>query len=194
MRVHLVYAHPLAGSFAAAARDTAMRALAARGHAVDLLDLYTEGFEPRLSAEERERYHDTPANQATVAGYVERVRAAEALVLVFPAWNFGPPAILKGWLDRVMVPGVAFKLVDGDIRPALTNIRHFSVVTSYGQRGWVVRWVIGDPLRKMLMRSFRRCLHPRARTRWMPLYDMNRIDDARRRRFLDRLDTAFRRL
>ncbi|MEZ5666872.1 MAG: NAD(P)H-dependent oxidoreductase [Alphaproteobacteria bacterium] len=194
MRIHLVYAHPLPTSFAASACSAVYKALVGAGHEVDLLDLYQEDFEPRLSAQERARYHEAPDNADGVASHVQRLRAAEGLVLVFPTWNFGPPAILKGWMDRVLLPGVAFRLDDGNIRPALTNIRHFSVVTSYGQRGWIVRWVIGDPLRKQFMRSLRRCMHPRARTRWLPLYDMNRIGDAERRLFLERLDSTYRHL
>jgi NAD(P)H dehydrogenase (quinone) len=193
MKVHLVYAHPLPTSFAAAASARVRSALEASGHQVDLLDLYAEGFEPRLSPEERAGYHEVPANRAPVAPYVARLQAADALVLVFPAWNFGPPAILKGWLDRVLLPGVSFELADGRIRPALTNITRFAVVTSYGQRGWVVRWVIGDPLRKQLLRAMRWCMSRRARTRFLALYDMNTADQGRRERFLARLDRCFRR-
>ncbi|MGF1624608.1 MAG: NAD(P)H-dependent oxidoreductase [Alphaproteobacteria bacterium] len=192
MKVHLVYAHPLDSSFAAAALARVRSALEAAGHSIDLLDLYAEDFEPRLSAAERRVYHDVPDNRAGVQPYVDRLQAAEALVLVFPAWNFGPPAILKGWFDRVMLPGVSFDLRDGRIRPALTNIRRFAVVTSYGQQGWIVRWIIGDPLRKQLLRAMRRCMNPRARTRWHACYDMNNADDKRRARFLDRLDRSFR--
>ena len=52
-----------------------------------------------------------------------RLQAAEALVLCFPVWNFGYPAILKGFFDRVFLPGVSFKMVDGKVRPNLWNIR-----------------------------------------------------------------------
>lgn len=193
MRVHVVFAHPLAGSFAAAALARVCAGLEASGHQVDLLDLYADGFDPRLTAEERRIYHEVPANRSPVAAYVERLQAAEALVLVFPAWNFGPPAILKGWFDRVLLPGVAFELADGRIRPALTNIGRFAVVTSYGQRGWVVRWVIGNPLRKQLLRAMRWCMSPRAQVRWLAFYDMNNADQQRRERFLARLDDSFRR-
>lgn len=194
MRVHLVYAHPLADSFAAAACARVRKALEASNHEIDLLDLYAEDFEPRLSASERACYHDVPQNQSSVQSYVDRLQAADALVLVFPSWNFGPPAILKGWFDRVLLPGVSFDLSGGKIKPALTNITRFAVVTSYGQRNWIVRWIIGDPLRKQLLRALRRCMHPRARTCWMVFYDMNRADHDRRSRFLDRLDSRFRQL
>ncbi|TJW38975.1 MAG: flavodoxin family protein, partial [Mesorhizobium sp.] len=59
----------------------------------------------------------------TTAPYVARLQKAEALVLSFPVWNYGYPAILKGFFDRVFLPGVSFKLVDGKVQPSLHNIR-----------------------------------------------------------------------
>ena len=59
-------------------------------------------------------------------------RAAEALIFSFPVWNFGYPAILKGFLDRVLLPGVSFRLVDGQVRPNLTHIQKLAAVTTYG--------------------------------------------------------------
>src|SRR5215471_19168282 len=108
MRILLVLAHPLPESFAASIARTAREALLARGHAVDLLDLYREDFDPRLTAAERAGYFDAPYDVSGVAGLVARLKAAEGLVLVFPQWWFGFPAILKGFFDRVLAPGVAF--------------------------------------------------------------------------------------
>ena len=58
----------------------------------------------------RRSYHDTATNTGPVQTYVDRLRAADALVLVFPVWNYGYPAILKGFFDRVFLPGVSFDL------------------------------------------------------------------------------------
>ena len=87
MRVLLVHAHPVADSFSAALCAAIQEALGAAGHQVDLCDLYAERFDPVLSADARARYHDPRANLAGVEPYVERLRAAEALVLCFPVWD-----------------------------------------------------------------------------------------------------------
>ena len=136
MRVLVLYAHPVPESFGAAIHETVVASLKAAGHEVDDCDLYAEGFDPVLSCEERRGYHDTDSNTLPVAAYVERVKRAEALVLCFPVWNFGYPAILKGFLDRVFLPGVSFKMVDGKAQPALHNIRRLVAVTSYGGSRW----------------------------------------------------------
>lgn len=95
MRVHVVYAHPSPNSFAAAVHRQIVQGLAARGHEVDDLDLYADHFQPVLTHEEREVYYEVGANLAGVERYVERLRAAEALILCFPTWWYGMPAILK---------------------------------------------------------------------------------------------------
>ena len=136
MRVLVLYAHPVPESFGAAVHETVVATLRGAGHEVDDCDLYADGFDPVLSRDERRGYHDTETNARPVAAYVERVKAAEALVLCFPVWNFGYPAILKGFLDRVFLPGVSFAMVDGKAQPALHNIRRLAAVTSYGGSRW----------------------------------------------------------
>ena len=117
MRILIVYAHPRADSLAAALRDATKSALEARGHEVELRDLYAEGFQPAMSAEERGRHHDVPRNLDGIEDHVASLQRAEALVLVHPTWWYGMPAMLKGWFDRIWVPGVAFRLGDGPIEP-----------------------------------------------------------------------------
>ena len=96
MRVLVLYAHPVETSFNAALHATIVKALNASGHTVDDCDLYAEGFDPVLSRQERLDYHDVALCRKPVERHVERLLSAEALVLSFPVWNFGYPAILKG--------------------------------------------------------------------------------------------------
>lgn len=185
MRVLVIHVHPVETSFNAALHRTVVESLTAAGHDVDDCDLYAEGFDPVLSRDERLGYHDVASNRAPVQGYVDRVMRAEAIVLVYPVWNFGFPAMLKGFFDRVFLPGVSFKLVDGKVRPALTHIRRFAAVTSYGGSRWRAL-LVGDPPRKVVMRVLRITmgLPP---TRYLAHYDMNRSTDASRAAFLARV-------
>src|ERR1700682_3266603 len=131
MRVLVVYAHPLSDSFAAALRDVVLKRLRENGHEVDHCDLYAEGFDPVLTASERRAYNTAHPDLTAVEPYVARLRAAEALVLCFPTWWYGMPAILKGWFDRVWARGVAFELPPGGgaITPALGNIKKSAALT-----------------------------------------------------------------
>ena len=184
MRALVLWAHPVSDSYNAALHAATVEALEARGWEVDDCDLNAEGFSPVLTEAERRGYHDIPGNIEPVRDHVERLRAAQALVLVFPVWNFGYPAILKGYFDRVFLPGVSFVLEGGKVRGNLHNIRRLAAITTYG--GDRVRaFLAGDPPRKVVTRALRRVMHPAARTRYLALYDMNRADDARRAAFLD---------
>jgi putative NADPH-quinone reductase len=163
------------------------------GHEVDDCDLYAEGFDPVLTAAER-RVYNTPTPELTaVMSYVDRLRRAEALVLCFPTWWYGLPAILKGWFDRVWTPGVAFELPvgGGAILPALRNIRKFAVVTTYGSPWWLVKVVLRDPVRAVLFGGLRRLCARGADSVFLALYNIDAADRARCARFLARVERRF---
>ncbi len=182
VRALVLAAHPVRDSFGQALHAKTVETLEARGWEVDDCDLYAEGFDPVLSEAERRGYHDAPDNIAPVRDYVERLRAAQALVMVFPVWNFGYPAILKGFLDRVFLPGVSFNLEDGQVQPNLTHIRRLAAVTTYG--GTRLRAMLcGDPPRKCVTRAVWHVCRPRT-MKYLALYDMNRATQDQRVRFL----------
>jgi NAD(P)H dehydrogenase (quinone) len=181
-KVLVLFAHPCEESFSSALKGVVVDTLVRRGWDVDLCDLYAEGFDPVLSAEGRRGYHDVPTNTQAVQGYVDRLRAADALVFVYPVWNFGFPAILKGFIDRVFLPGVSFRLENGLVAPALTNIRKMAAVTTYGATKWRAM-LASDPPRHVVKRALWFVARP-DKLRYLALHDMNRADDAKRRRYL----------
>lgn len=172
MKAMVLYAHPCPESFNAAVHETVVSTLEGRGWEVDDCDLNAEGFMPVLTELERRGYHDQPVNIEPVAEYVDRIRKAEALIMVFPVWNFGYPAILKGFLDRVFLPGVSFALGDdGKVRPNLRNIRKLVACTTYGGKR-TRAMLVGDPPRKCVTRAVWHVCRP-DKTRYIALYDMN---------------------
>jgi putative NADPH-quinone reductase len=182
MRALVLFAHPCEESFSASLHKVVVDKLASKGWEVDDCDLYAEGFQPVLTADERRGYHDVATNTDPVAGYVERVRKADALVMVFPVWNYGYPAILKGFFDRVFLPGVSFAMKDGVVVPTLQNLRRIAAVTTYGGSWWRTT-VMGNPPRKIIMRQMRGLSRPE-KLRFLALYDMNRVTAESRATFL----------
>ena len=173
MRVLVVYCHPVETSYNAALHQQVVHSLRDAGHEVDDCDLYAEGFNPVMSRAERLGYHEVPANQAPVQGYVDRLQRAEALVLCFPTWCFGLPAMLKGYFNRVLMPGVAFDISDpANVRPALTHLRRISAVVTYGRPRWTA-WFMGDPPRKAVTRYLRLLSGSRARIDYHACYHLN---------------------
>ncbi|MER9582884.1 NAD(P)H-dependent oxidoreductase [Mesorhizobium sp. M0276] len=186
MNVLVLYAHPVETSFNAGLHRMIVERLMAAGHTVDDCDLYAEGFDPRLTRRERLDYHNQRGSSDAVASYVERLLRADALVLSYPVWNYGFPAILKGFFDRIFLPGVSFKLVDGKVQPSLHNIRKVAAVTTYGGSRFRAM-LMGDPPRKLIKRMLRATVKPGAPVSYLAHYAMNLSTDGTRKAFVARV-------
>jgi len=186
-----VYCHPSETSFTAAVRDRALAGLHAAGHDVRVSDLYADGFVPELSAWERTNHLAPPETKPDIAEYAANLRWCEALVLVYPTWWAGQPAMLKGWIDRVWVAGVAYELPEGAnrIRPRLHNIRRIVAITTHGSTKFV-NALEGEGGKRIVTRSLRVLCSKRARTTWIALYNIDRSTDARRAAHLARVEQA----
>jgi putative NADPH-quinone reductase len=193
MRVLYVYCHPLPESFHAAIRARALEALDAAGHEVDLLDLYAEKFDPVLSEDARRHYHDPAHNRIGLERYVDRLTSTEAIILQFPTWCFGLPAMLKGFFDRMIMPGVAFDLSDpAHAKPLLHNVKRIAGIVTYGRPRYMAMWM-SDPPRKIVKRYLRWFTNHKARADYFALYHLNIATDAQRKGFIDRVGREMRR-
>ena len=192
MKCLVVVAHPLADSLCAALARDVIEQLAAAGHEVTVEDLYQADFAPALTAAERQTYYRPPFDAAAVAPYVERLLAAEALVLVFPTWWFGLPAMLKGWFDRVWAPGIAYDHASdlGTIRPRLLGLRHALAVTTLGAHWWVDRLVMWQPVRRMLKIGLFHTCAPNCRFEMLSLHQAESLAPERLQAFRARIGKA----
>ena len=187
MRALVVHCHPSPESYTAAVRDTVLARLGAGGAEAELIDLYAEGFDPVLTRAGWERYEETPANRSDVAAHAAALHRADALLFVYPTWWYGPPAVLKGWMERVLLPDVAFSNpADGPIRPGLTQVRDLAVFTTCGASRWLT-WFVGAPGRRTLLRGLRLNCHPRCRTWFAAHYAMDASTPASRAAHLARV-------
>jgi putative NADPH-quinone reductase len=193
MRCLVVYCHPVAESFVGQLYRTALATLEGRGHTVRGLDLYALQFDPVLTREQRLDYHHPERNQAGIEAQIAHLRWAEALVFVYPTWWYGLPAMLKGWLDRVFVPGVTFTMPEANrpVGPLLTHIRVLGGIATYGSPWWWARW-IGDPGRRTILRGIGALCAPRRRTFWLAHYKMDSSTPASRHAFLARVERRLR--
>jgi len=187
--VLVVHAHPDPDSFGAALRDAALRGLTTAGHDVTLLDLEAEDYQPCLTVADYDHYETSAVahHDPVVAAHIAALAEAEALVFTFPTFWSGLPAVLKGWLDRTMLPGVAFSVSPkGRLRGELRQVRHVIGVTTYGSpRSY--RWFVGDGGRRSI-RSVRANCGLRCRMRWLSLDTLDGRPDSDRRAFLDQVE------
>ena len=161
MRVLYLYCHPLADSFHAALRERALGGLKVAGHEVDLCDLYAEGFDPVLRADETYTAGDEATELLARGGdrlvqeHRDHLRAASVLAVVHPNWWGKPPAMVAGWMDRVLVPGVAYELEDAGGAPrTLLTLDAVLVVNTSDTTAERESDLFGDPLDDI----WRRCV------------------------------------
>ena len=193
MNTLVVYCHPDPTSFTAAGRDVVVDALSGRGHDVRVRDLYGEGFDPRFSADER-RTHLHPGPHPSVSDHADELHWCQHLVLVYPTWWSGQPAMLKGWMDRVWVRGVAWELKsDARVKARLTNVRRITAVTTHGSSKWV-NMLEGEGGKRTATRSLRAVCHRFARTAWIAMYGMDTASQADRDAFLRRVRSKLSRV
>lgn len=187
MKVLIVYCHPVEGSFCSAMRDAAADGFRQAGHSVEIIDLTADNFDPVMSADEWTSYYLRDEQfPVGVEKYIQQVTEAEVLCFVYPTWWSGLPAQLKGWIERVMVLGVAFRLNSNNkVRPALLNVKRIYVVSTFGSPRWYVRF-INDNGKRVLSRALRLSTG-RASLRALALYAMDTQTDENRRQFLAKI-------
>jgi NAD(P)H dehydrogenase (quinone) len=111
MNILVILGHPDRKSFNHAIAATAVAVLRQNGHVVFFHDLYAEKFDPLLPSEE---LHETAQLSPDMKQHCDEAAGADGLVIVHPNWWGQPPAIVKGWIDRVVRPGVAYQFLEGD--------------------------------------------------------------------------------
>ena len=174
MRVLVIFAHPDLDSLNGQLFRASIENLEKNGHSVDKIDLYRDNFNPVLSLQERGSYFDASNRAPEVHRYAEKLAQADALILCFPTWCLGPPAILKGFFDRVMKPGVSFRIDGmGDLYPNLKNIKRVVSIVTYGRSRPILYW-FGDPPRRMMTRYIRWFISKSAKVSYYGLYNLHK--------------------
>lgn len=177
MKCLVVIAHPLGESLCRTMARAVIDALSAAGHEVEVEDLYEDGFPPSLTAAERRSYYSPPFDSSELAPQISRLLAAEALILVFPTWWFGFPAVLKGWFDRVWAPGIAYDHADdyGPITPRLVGLRKTLAITSLGAPWWVDRLILRQPVKRVLKTALLGTCAPQCRFEMLSVHRAERL-------------------
>jgi len=147
MKISIILAHPNDNSFNHAIANIALMALVTQGHHVFFHDLYKEKFDPILPANEIELDAKIPPD---IEKYCNELKESDGIVIVHPNWWGQPPAILKGWIDRVIRPGVAYDFLEGDkgdgIPEGLLKIQSAIVFNTSNTSPEREEMVFGDPL------------------------------------------------
>ena len=189
MNALVVYSHPVEGSFCSAMRDAAIAGLTKAGHTVSLIDLAADNFDPVMSHDEWNVYISGSGEiPSGLERYVELVKKSEIYVFVYPTWWSGLPAQLKGWLERVMLPGVAFQLNEKNkMKPALTHVRQVYVLSTFGSPKPYVKFINNNG-RRILVRALRMSGSLKMRTSTLSMHQLDACSNEERQAFLERIE------
>ncbi|MGA2162487.1 MAG: NAD(P)H-dependent oxidoreductase [Methanoregula sp.] len=150
MKISVILAHPNPDSFNHAIANTAAATLSKEGHTIVVHDLYAERFDPLLPANEIPRETSLPPS---IARHCEEIAGANGIVIVHPNWWGMPPAILKGWIDRVLRPGTAYRFAETDsgegVPLGLLNAKAVIVFNTANTPADREQEVFGDPLERI---------------------------------------------
>lgn len=220
MKILLVWTHPVPESYSAALRDAVLESLRSLNRTeVELLDIYTSGFDPKapevpISNTAGQPAPHPPADTASptspahpadpaeasdpvtpsniIAEHRQMLLAADALVFVHPTWWDGLPAMLKAWLEHLLPNALDNDEAQDAAREITGHITDIVVITTHGSSRRV-NFVQGRAGRLLLLKSLRSLCHHSCRTKWIALYSIDRATHQKRRKFLTKAATQARR-
>lgn len=192
MRTLIVFNHPYEGSYCNAILHAVHKGLQIGGHEVDIIHLDNDGFRPAMTKADLKAFVDHQPIDPQVIDYSERLRQTDHLIFIFPIWWDIMPAMTKGFIDRVLFPGVVydhhprgFGLV-----PLLDNLKSITMITTMNKPKLMYSLLIGNLIRKAMLKSVFKAMGYK-NLRWISFTSVKRVSHEKRVRWLDNLEKQF---
>lgn len=151
MHTLIIYCHPYEQSFCHAMLETLCERYDREGTSYEVIDLYADGFDPVLSRDELAVYNAGTALDPLVTRYQELISRCNRLVFIFPIWWNDVPAMLKGWLDKVLLAGFSWEATGAGLKGTLTYIESAAVYTASSNPTEFIREHTGDAIQRMFI-------------------------------------------
>lgn len=197
MKVAIVFNHPYEGSFCNAILQTVQKALSVAGHETDVLHLDKDGFNPVMTAADLQGFVKGTPVDPKVIGYRERLAQADHLVLIFPIWWELMPALTKGFIDKVIYPGVAYDYDTSGRWPRMIkrwhSLQSITLITTMNSAGWVYRLIFGNAIKKALFTGTFWKMGYRNR-KWINFSMVKFVSEEKRKTWLTKLHNRFSKL
>jgi NAD(P)H dehydrogenase (quinone) len=192
MRTVIVFNHPYEGSYCNAILKAVTKGLQKASHEVDLMHLDNDGFNPAMSLSDLKAFVEHKPIDPQVIEYSERLKKADHVIFIFPIWWDIMPASTKGFIDRVLSPGVVydhhprgFGLV-----PLLKNLRSITVITTMNKPKIIYSLLIGNLIRKVMLRSVFKTMGYK-NLNWISFTSVKAVSQEKRVKWLNNLEYSF---
>lgn len=198
MKTLIVYNHPHEGSFCSAIREAVENGLKTGGHEYKVIDLDKDGFDPVMRAKDLKAFvtagkigeDGLEEVDPLVLRYMKMMRWAEQIVMIFPIWWMTTPAMTKGFIDKVIFPGIVYKMEGGKLVSMLSSLKQVTIITTMNTPSEVYHDVFGNSLEGSLIKgTFNQIgIHD---IRWISLNMVKQCGDEKRWLWLDEIETEF---
>ena len=193
MKVVIVFNHPYEGSYCNAILNSVARGLQKANHEIDIIHLDKEGFNPVMTAEDLKAFRDKQPVDPKVIEYKNRLEKADHIVFIFPIWWELMPALTKGFIDKVIFPGVAYDYVNSSntkMKPLLTNIKGVTVITTLNTPRILYRLIFGNAIKKALISGTFWKLGYKNR-KWISFNMVKQVSEEKRKLWLNKIENTF---
>ncbi len=192
MRTVIVFNHPYEESYCYAILNAITNGLQKANHEVDLMHLDHDGFNPAMSQEDLKAFMAHQPVDPQVIDYNERLKKADHLIFIFPIWWDIMPATTKGFIDRVLFPGVVYNHHPRGfgLVPLLKNLRSITIVTTMNKPRIMYTLLIGNLIRKVMLRSVFKTMGYKS-VDWISFTSVKRVSQEKRIKWLINLENRF---
>ena len=193
MKVTIVFNHPYEGSYCNAILNAVIKGLQKANHEIDLIHLDKDNFNPVMTSADLKAFIDKKPIDPKVIEYKQRLEQADHLVFIFPIWWELMPALTKGFIDKVIFPGVAYDYMNASnilMKPLLTNIKSVTMITTMNTPGWLYWLLFGNAIKKaMLLGTFFKMGYKNCK--WITFNKVKMVTQEKRTAWLTKLESRF---
>jgi NAD(P)H dehydrogenase (quinone) len=194
MKVAIVFNHPYEGSYCTALLQAVTSGLQKAGHQIDLIHLDNDDFNPVMTASDLNGFKNGAPCDPQVLAYRERLDKAEQLIMMFPIWWELMPAMTKGFIDKIIFPGVAYDYDPTSRFPRMikrwNKLNGVTVITTMNTPSFVYRLAFGNAIRKALFNGTFWKLGIKNRI-WISFNMVKFVDEQKRLKWLQQLEKRF---
>lgn len=192
MRIVIVFNHPYEGSYGNALLQSVTKGLQKANHEVDLMDLDNDKFNPVMSKEDLLAFVKHKPIDPQVIDYTQRLEKADQLIFIFPIWWDLMPAMTKGFVDRVLTPGIVydhhprgFGLV-----PLLKNLKKVTIITTMNKPKLMYSLLIGNLIKKAMLKSVFKTMGYK-NLKWISFTSVKSVSQEKRVKWLTNIENKF---
>lgn len=192
MKTVIIYNHPYHGSFCHALMESVITGAKLAGHNVDLIDLDSDKFNPVMTGQDLLAFRNHQASDSQAIDYINRIKEADHLVLIFPIWWELMPAMMKGFIDKVIFPGATYNYTKSGygMISTLSKLKSTTVITTMNTPKLMYRFVFGNAIQKALIKGTLK-KYGIKKVKWLSFNMVKASSDKTRKKWLTLVEKEF---